>query len=448
MKALANAEKDKKKLLQDGDNSNELSFELAPLESTLTNESPSEGQDTINKTTNQQAAANLFHAAQPAKSHFSIAMISLGVIITACIAWFSVQLLELNSNESEVLMADVKQQTVPSPLPNTSISKPMNNVIAHQLELGIQQNNNTNTAPFNSLDRDQSMVIKSKQSDYKSSSVESRIDPIPETSSSTQTIKSSISHQPENDAEPAFSSDRTIIGEIGDSAISDSSTVVDTNENQTHIAKNQIVPQKPMIQISRNQSFAHVDKTLLDAYNAFNVGDHREAQLLYREVLRKNTHQIDALLGMAAIAQNEGRNADAVGWYQKVLEIEPHNTVALSGVVNTMQNANSTSQESRLKNLIASQPQVASFHASLGNLYAAQEQWTQAQQAYFEANRYDHQNAEYAFNLAVSLEHLRKPTLALSHYQRALEIVLKTGTSLPDKAQIQARINALQALAH
>jgi tetratricopeptide (TPR) repeat protein len=153
---------------------------------------------------------------------------------------------------------------------------------------------------------------------------------------------------------------------------------------------------------------------------------------------------VDALVGMAAIAQNEGRNADAVGWYQKVLEIEPHNAVALSGVVNTMPNGNGISQESRLKNLIASQPQVASLHASLGNLYADQELWAQAQQAYFEANRYDNYNAEYAFNLAVSLEHLRKPILALSHYKRALALVLKTGGTLPDINQIQARIDALQ----
>jgi tetratricopeptide (TPR) repeat protein len=440
MKALANAEKDKKKLLQDDDNTNEISLELTPLESTLTNASRSEGQDTLNKTTKQKAAANIFHAAQPSKSHFSMAIIGLVVIITACIVWFSVQLLQLNSNESEVLMADVKQQTAP----NTSISKPMNSVIAHQLERAIQQNNAVNAVPFNPLAPDQHVVSKPKQSAYKPSTVESRIDPNLATSTSTQTIKSSISHQPENDAEPAFSSDRTIIGEIGDATISDSDTPADTNEEQTYLHKQQTLKQKPTIQISRNQPVAHVDQTLLEAYKAFTEGDHRQAQQLYRQVLRKNTHQTDALLGMAAIAQNEGRNADAVGWYQKVLEIEPHNTVALSGVVNTMPKGNGISQESRLKNLIASQPQVASFHASLGNLYAAQEQWTQAQQAYFEANRYDNDNAEYAFNLAVSLEHLKKPTLALSHYQRALALVLKTKATLPDKDQIQARIDALQ----
>lgn len=440
MKALANAEKDKKKLLQDGDNANELSLELAPLESTLTNESHSE-QDALNKT-KQKAAANIFHAAQPAKSHFSMAMIGLGVIITACIVWFSVQLLELNSNESEVLMADVKQQTAPNPLPNTSFSQPMDSVIAHQLEPAIQQNNNTDTVT--PLDPELPRVIKPKQPAYKPLTVESRIDPNLATPTSTQTIKSSISHQPENDAKPAFSSDRTIIGEIGDATISDSDTTVVTNEDQTHIAKHQTLEQKPTIQISRNQPVAHVDLTLLDAYKAFTEGDHRQAQQLYREVLRKNTHQVDALVGMAAIAQNEGRNADAVGWYQKVLEIEPHNAVALSGVVNTMPNGNGISQESRLKNLIASQPQVASLHASLGNLYAAQELWAQAQQAYFEANRYDNYNAEYAFNLAVSLEHLRKQTLALSHYKRALALVLKTRATLPDKDQIQARIDALQ----
>jgi len=60
-----------------------------------------------------------------------------------------------------------------------------------------------------------------------------------------------------------------------------------------------------------------VDPTLMAAYQAFTRGEDVAAQQQYRQVLQRDVHNVDALLGMAAIAQRQGRNADAAGWYQK-----------------------------------------------------------------------------------------------------------------------------------
>jgi uncharacterized protein HemY len=148
---------------------------------------------------------------------------------------------------------------------------------------------------------------------------------------------------------------------------------------------------------------------------------------------------------MAAIAQRQGRDTDAAGWYQKVLEIEPKNTIAQSAVAGAQANADAVGTESRIKNLLAQQPEAANLHAALGNLYAEQNQWASAQDAYFNASRFAPNSADYAFNLAISLDQLGKPGLALAQYQRALDLLNSSGASTPDRAQLETRIQALRA---
>lgn len=209
----------------------------------------------------------------------------------------------------------------------------------------------------------------------------------------------------------------------------------------------------PLKLISRTPA-AGVDPTLLAAYQAFSRGDDAAAQQQYRQVLQNDVRNIDALLGMAAIAQRQGRDADANGWYQKVLEIEPRNAIAQSAIANAQMNANLASSnsagtdlvgtESRIKNMLAQHPEAANLHAALGNLFAAQNQWPLAQDAYFNASRFAPNSADYAFNLAVSLDQLGKSGLALAQYQRALDLLNSSGASSPDRAQLEARINALR----
>lgn len=199
----------------------------------------------------------------------------------------------------------------------------------------------------------------------------------------------------------------------------------------------------PMKLASRTPA-AGVDPILLAAYQAFSRGEDASAQQQYRQVLQRDVRNVDALLGMAAIAQRQGRDADAMGWYQKVLEIEPRNTIAQSAVVSLQVNTDVIGSESRIKNMLAQQPESANLHAALGNLYAEQNQWALAQAAYFNASRFAPNSADYAFNLAISLDQLGKSNLALAQYQRALELLNSSGGASPDRAQLEDRIRALR----
>ncbi len=195
------------------------------------------------------------------------------------------------------------------------------------------------------------------------------------------------------------------------------------------------------VSISKSKPEASVNPTLMRAYEAYNAGNDQEAQMLYKQVLQRDIHNVDALLGLGGIATRQGRDADAKGWYRKVLDVEPRNSIAQSAILDNQGADESLSIESRLKAMIDKSPNDANLHAKLGHWYADQNQWAAAQQAYFEANRLN-PNAENAFNLAVSLDQLGKPKLALPYYQKALETI--TSGSGIDQSALEARIQAIQ----
>ena len=216
------------------------------------------------------------------------------------------------------------------------------------------------------------------------------------------------------------------------------------SKNSEHI----ISSPSTKVTITKNKPEASVNPTLLNAYQAYTVGEDVKAQQLYKQVLQSENRNIDAILGLAAIAQRQNRKDDAVGWYKKVLELDPKNAIAQSSLIDTQldnsSQADPVASESRLKNLLAQQPENASLQAALGGLYSDQNQWPSAQQAYFEAHRIAPSNADYTFNLAVSLDQMGKPMLALPYYKRTLELLPKSANTGISEAVVKARIKAIE----
>jgi uncharacterized protein HemY len=126
-----------------------------------------------------------------------------------------------------------------------------------------------------------------------------------------------------------------------------------------------------------------------------------------------------------------------------VLEADPANVTAQAALINLRGQSDSGPSESRLKILLASQPESPSLHFALGNLYARQGRWSEAQQAYFQAYALEPDNADTLFNIAVSLDHLRQNKLAAQYYRMALNAA-ETRRSAFDQNAVGKRLLELQ----
>ncbi len=158
-----------------------------------------------------------------------------------------------------------------------------------------------------------------------------------------------------------------------------------------------------------------VDPGLSRAYEAYTAGDLAAARNNYDQLLKNEPKNGDAWLGLAAIALRQGRPEDAANHYLRALEADPKNALAQAGLIGLNARMDPLQAESRLKTLLAAQPEMAALHFALGNVYARQDRWNEAQQAYFKAYTGDADNPDFLFNLAVSLDQLHQPKLAAQY---------------------------------
>lgn len=192
-----------------------------------------------------------------------------------------------------------------------------------------------------------------------------------------------------------------------------------------------------------HDSRARPAQTIEHAYDALQGNRLDEARSGYEQVLRGDPRNADALLGLAVIATRQGHSERAQQIYLRVLEVNPGDVTAQAALINLRGQSDSGQSESRLKTLLASQPESPGLHFALGNLYARQGRWGEAQQAYFQAYALEPENADTLFNIAVSLDHLRQSKLAAQYYRMALNAA-ETRRSAFDQNAVGKRLLELQ----
>lgn len=206
--------------------------------------------------------------------------------------------------------------------------------------------------------------------------------------------------------------------------------------------KNRNPANETAVRFRHNQDKGEVAPLLAAAYEAYVAGELEAARQLYLKQLQIDPTSKDVLLGLAAIATRTQLPVQAKQYYQKILEIDPHDALAVSGLAGLGWMNDSSQTESRIKTLLAQQPDAASLHFMLGNHYTGQSRWTEAQQSYFRAFSIEPVNADYAFNLAVSLDHLGQVRLAREYYGKALKLSGSVPASF-DKEQASKRLDEL-----
>jgi tetratricopeptide (TPR) repeat protein len=162
----------------------------------------------------------------------------------------------------------------------------------------------------------------------------------------------------------------------------------------------------------------------------------------YEQALKTDPNNVDTLLALAAIAQRQGRSADADSYRQRAIDADPRDPAAQAAALGVTTGGDQMANESRLKTALATQPESGPLNFALGNLYARQGRWSEAQQVYFNAVAADADNPDYLFNLAISLDHLRQPKLAAQHYRLALDAAQRRPAAF-DRERVRLRLAEL-----
>ena len=201
------------------------------------------------------------------------------------------------------------------------------------------------------------------------------------------------------------------------------------------------------IKIVAGSTAPTINPVLSEAYTALTTGNLESSQRLYNQLLKSDPRNTEALLGLAAIATQQGDRDAANKHYVKVLEFDPRNAFAQAGLIGMLGRADPQSAETRVKQLISRDPSEAYLHFTLGNTYVDQNRWPDAQQAFFQAHHLQPDNPDYAYNLAVALEHIGQSKSALDFYRRAVTLAAAKGHANFSTAAARDRVAKLEKTA-
>ncbi|OUS10386.1 hypothetical protein A9Q89_11205 [Gammaproteobacteria bacterium 53_120_T64] len=197
------------------------------------------------------------------------------------------------------------------------------------------------------------------------------------------------------------------------------------------------------IQIHKRRIPEKRNEQLRLAEEALHGGQLHRAEVGFSAVLKTSPANVTALLGMANVLVMQGQHQQAQLFYRQVLVVNPQHLRARAGLLG-LASSSSLSIGSGLQQLIEENPAQAFLHASLGNYYLKRREWGAAQEAYFDAFSRDAKNADYAYNLAICLDQMLKPKLALQFYRQALELE-RTFNAHFERSVVLSRIAVLKA---
>lgn len=200
---------------------------------------------------------------------------------------------------------------------------------------------------------------------------------------------------------------------------------------------------RPGLEVNVSRVLPQIHPKVDAGYAAYQAGDLATARTEYEQALTDDPGNRDALLGLAAVDTRSGRYESAEATYLRLLQVDPRDGTAQAGLMSLRSaRLDPLASESKVKSMLAQDPGAHVLNFTLGNQLAQQGRWAEAQQEYFKAYAGDPENADFAYNLAISLDHLRKPQLARDYYLRAAALAEKRGATF-DPAAARARAGQL-----
>ena len=206
-------------------------------------------------------------------------------------------------------------------------------------------------------------------------------------------------------------------------------------------AANPVPASAPSVpQVVRVTPAAHIAPGVAAGYQSYLHGDYAAAERSYSSTLSDEPNNRDALLGLAAALRAQGRYGEAATAYRRLLLAYPQNADATAGLAAIQSRSDPDAGTAALKTMSDGGSAQAMFE--LGNVQARVGNWREAQSQYFNALAADPGQPDYAYNLAVSLDHLNQPALARTYYQQAKHLASQRPARF-DPAALERRLAEL-----
>ncbi|MEO5330463.1 MAG: tetratricopeptide repeat protein [Magnetococcus sp. YQC-5] len=181
------------------------------------------------------------------------------------------------------------------------------------------------------------------------------------------------------------------------------------------------------------------------ARKAFLAGDLVTAKKRYLAHLAQNPHHHVALAGMASIAIRENQLEQARTIYQDILRDNPRHTLALASLITLTAHVDPEGLIKQLKTLLSgTAADAVHLQFALGTIYAEQNNWSAAQNAFFVAATQDSGNPDVLCNLAVTLDRQGQYGRALHYYREAIKVMGFRGGAGFDRDQVERRVTLLE----
>jgi len=200
-----------------------------------------------------------------------------------------------------------------------------------------------------------------------------------------------------------------------------------------------------LINISKSKTSEQENAMVNQAFKAYQDGHYDAAKSIYEGVLKNTPDNRDAHLGLAAIAISNQDRKNAYFHYVHLLNLNPVDTLAMNALIGLSNSADPVKDESAVKLLMQREGDAPYLYFSLGNIYAKQKRWANAQQAFFDAYRLDTTNPDYVLNLAISLDQIGQYDTALDYYKTAIDLSQNSQIRF-DPAPVNKRILVLSKL--
>lgn len=164
------------------------------------------------------------------------------------------------------------------------------------------------------------------------------------------------------------------------------------------------------------------------AYQDLISGRLPEAGVAYGKALAVNPQERDALLGLAYIAQRQGRKEDALSLYKQVLRQEPGNVTARAGILSLNPSGDLQDFGNQSREVAEQNPDSAAAQSVLGHALVRQNLLADARVAFSRAMQLAPEVPRHAFNLAVAFDRLHNYEEAQRYYERAVSLMKQRGS--------------------